>query len=496
MRFRPPLLTFLVATCCLQTATTAADLPVRAELVAESAGVIDIGSRRELFVDRHLTDRWEGATLRLQQPVDAGPVLKFDRPWEGLFCGYGTVIHDGDTYRLYYRGLPVAGEDGSSREVTCYAESEDGVHFSKPLLELFPTADGQPTNIILANAAPATHNFSPFLDPNPDARPEERFKALGGTASSGLKGFGSPDGIRWKSLRDAPVFRDEGWVFDSQNVCFWSPAERQYVLYYRKVPDGVRAIARATSKDFSTWSEPVMMTYSDTKSRKPSHHLYTNQTHPYFRAPHIYLSTAARFMPGRRVISDEEAHKIGVHPGYFGDTSDAVLMSTRGGNRYDRVFLSALIRPGIGAQNWVSRTNYPALNIVPTSDTEMSLYVCQNYGQPTAHLRRYVFRIDGLAALHGPYGGGEMTTHPITFAGNELTLNFATSAAGGVRVEIQDADGKPLDGYSLSDCDELIGNELDRVVRFKGGDLAALASQPVRVRFVLHDADLFSFQFR
>ena len=77
-----------------------------------------------------------------------------------------------------------------------------------------------------------------------------------------------------------------------------------------------------------------------------------------------------------------------------------------------------------------------------------------------------------------------------------LALNFATSAAGGIRVEIQDVDGQPCEGFSLADCNELIGNELDRVVRFAGGELAAMAGRPVRLRFVLRDADLFSLRFR
>jgi len=466
-----------------------------------SAGIgseaIDIGSRRELFVDQHLIDRLAGASLELQRPIDAGSVLEFDLPWEGPFSGYVTAIHDDDLYRLYYRGLPLAGADGTANESTCYAESHDGIHWTKPKFDFYPTDEGENTNRVLSGAAPDTHNFSPFLDGNPQADPSQRFKAVGGVAVSGLHGYVSADGIRWNKLRDAPVFNAPGWVFDSQNVCFWSAAEGQYLLYYRVVPDGVRAIARATSKDFVNWSEPTVMTYSDTDSTQPSHHLYTNQTHPYFRAPHIYLATAARFMPGRRVIGDAQAEKIGVHPSYFGDTSDAVLMSTRGNERYERTFLSALVRPGIGAQNWVSRTNYPALNIVPTSETEMSLYVNQNYGQTSSHLRRYVFRTDGLAALHGPYQGGVMVTKPLTFAGSQLTLNFATSAAGSIWIEIQDAAGQPIEGFAKADCDTIIGNEISRVVTWNGSsDVSPLAGKPLRLRVELEDADLFSLRFQ
>jgi hypothetical protein len=201
-------------------------------------------------------------------------------------------------------------------------------------------------------------------------------------------------------------------------------------------------------------------------------------------------------MPGRQVLTDAEAAAIQVHPSYFKDTSDAVLITTRGGGIYDRTFLEALVRPGIGARNWVSRTNYPALGVVQTSPTEMSLYVQHDYGQPTAHLERYSLRLDGFASVNAGYEGGELITRPLKFAGKRLLLNFATSAAGAVRVEVQDADGKPLPGYALDDAPELIGNEIERAYRWKSGDdLSSLAGKPVRLRFVLKDADLYSLRF-
>jgi hypothetical protein len=468
-----------------------------APAAAEQPQPLEIGGRRELFVDQALIQSTNGVELHLHEPRDAGAVLNFDAPWEGRFCGYATVIHDGDVYRLYYRGLPEAAGDGSRTEVTCYAESPDGITWTKPNLGLFEVHGTRENNVVLADAAPVTHNFCPFLDTNPAAQPTERFKAVGGTSKSGLIGYVSADGVRWTRWRDEPVFQDEGWVFDSQNVPFWSAAEGCYVLYYRRAADRIRAIARSTSPDFIRWTEPVQMTYSDTESTVPSQHLYTNQTHPYFRAPHIYLATAARFMPGRQVINDAQAKAINVHPSYFKDTSDAVLMTSRGGGRYDRTFLSSLIRPGIGVQNWVSRTNYPALNIVQTGPAEMSLYVNQNYGQPSAHLRRYTLRLDGLSSLRAPYEGGEMLTRPLVFDGARLALNFSTSAAGGIRVEIQEADGTPIPGYSLEEATELIGNEIEREASWSSGsDVGPLAGRPVRLRFVMKDADLFALQFQ
>ena len=78
----------------------------------------DIGSRRELFVDKHLIDKLDGVSLRLEQPRDEGIALKFDKPWEGAFAGYCTIISDVGEFRAYYRGSPEAKGDGNAGEVT------------------------------------------------------------------------------------------------------------------------------------------------------------------------------------------------------------------------------------------------------------------------------------------------------------------------------------------------------------------------------------------
>jgi hypothetical protein len=473
---------------------------VWAAIAGQGVEAIEIGGRRELFVDNWLIERLENARLELARPVDAGEVLPFDRPWEGPFCGYCTIIRDGDTLRAYYRGLPEAGKDGSSRETTCYAESTDGVHWTRPNVGLFEVDGTRENNVVLAGMAPFSHNFSPFLDRRPDVPAEERYKALGGTMHSGLAGFVSGDGLSWNKLREEPVIAREDVpykaMFDSQNLAFWSEAENCYVAYFRVFENGVRRICRSTSRDFMTWSPPVLMKYRHAESQAPLEHLYTNQTHAYFRAPHLYLAIAARFMPERQVLTDEEARAIHVDPQYFQDTSDAVLMTSRGGATYDRTFLEGFVRPGLGARNWVSRTNYPALNLVQTGPDEMSLYVNQDYAQPTAHLHRYTLRLDGLASVRAGYAGGTMTTRVFQFQGSRLFLNFATSAAGGIRVEIQDADGRPIAGYAMEASRELIGNEIERAASWESGsDVSALAGKSVRLKFVMRDADLYAMRF-
>jgi hypothetical protein len=137
-----------------------------------------------------------------------------------------------------------------------------------------------------------------------------------------------------------------------------------------------------------------------------------------------------------------------------------------------------------------------AWGIVQTADDELSLYWVENYRHPTCRLRRGTLRVDGFASAYAGYAGGELLTHPLSFEGEELVLNYATSAAGSVRVELQDVDGHPLPGYTLEENEELYGDELERPVSWNGTSLAAMAGQPVRLRFVLRDADVYSLRFR
>ncbi len=454
-------------------------------------GVIHVGRRVEPMVDRFLIEEMDNTDLRLQTPRPAEKVLLLDRPWEGPFSGYTTVIRENDRYHMYYRGLPTAGKDGPSAETTCYATSDNGVDWTKPDLGIFEVLGTRENNVVLAGQAPFSHNFAPFLDTRPNVPETERFKAVAGTAKIGLLAFVSGDGLHWHKLRDAPIIT-EG-AFDSQNVAFWSEHEKRYVCYFRVFSDGFRSVARCTSEDFLHWTHPVEMDFGDT----PREHLYTNQTRPYYRAPHLYIAIAARFMPGRRVVSAKRMEAMGGAARYSGDCSDAVLMTSRGGNRYDRTFMEGFLRPGMGLENWTSRTNYPACGLVPCGDGEMAFYVNRNYGQASAHIQRIKLRVDGFASVHAPYAGGEMLTRPLRFEGAALLLNFSTSAAGGIRVEIQDTAGTPIPGFALEDADELIGDAIAHVVTWHGqSDVAALAGQAVRLRFVMKDADLFSLRFQ
>jgi hypothetical protein len=127
----------------------------------------------------------------------------------------------------------------------------------------------------------------------------------------------------------------------------------------------------------------------------------------------------------------------------------------------------------------------------------MSIYVNRHYAQLSWHIQRCVLRIDGFASVNAPHAGGEMVTKPLTFSGRTLQVNVATSAAGSVRAELQTPDGKPIPGFGLSECPEIVGDRIEHIVAWKGGtDVSSLAGRPVRARFVMKDADLYAIRFR
>ena len=438
----------------------AADPPKVSSTAADN--VRDCGSRRELFVDRYLIDRMVNTSLKLHEPQLAAPLSE---PADNL--EYGTVIKEGDLFRLYTRDGRGAKFDGDRSEVTRYCESRDGIHWTKPKLGLVEINGSKENNVILQEA-PFCHNFSPMLDTRPGVPAETRFKALAGTVKSGLVAFVSGDGIHWRKLRPVPVITyTKEYAFDSQNVSFWSELEQCYVCYFRHFLDKkLRSVCRTTSADFVTWTEPVPL-----KPNFPGEHLYTTLTHPYFRAPHLYIATPTRFHPQR------------------GESTDILFMTARGPGPFDRTFREAFIRPGLDPNRWGNRSNYAALNVVPTGPTEMSIYATP--------FRRFVLRLDGFASVHAGADSGEMRTHPIRFSGNRLFINYSTSAGGSLRVEIQDLSGKPLPGFALADCRHLVGDSIEQTVKWTPtSDLSSLSGKPVRLRFVMQEGDLFALQFR
>ena len=499
---------------------------------------IVIGSRLELFVDEYLIQSTNGVTRELHSPERKGAVFTFDRPWEGGASHYVTVFADGipdgaPRYRMYYRGQPMRGKYGDAAwskpdfsaivgpEVVCTAESRDGIHWTRPNLDIF-SGDftdryGKPFNVPAPNnmiwigqglQMHSNHNFTPFKDTNPACKPEARYKAIGRWLNlpdpappqpdetgypwppgAGLVAFQSPDGIHWSLMQEERIIKKT--ETDAQNVAFWDSVRGCYVCYNRAWrPEGwtYRSIITVVSNDFLQWSDPPQwLDYGGA----PDEQLYNPTILPYFRAPHIYLGMIMRLVPGRVWVQKHPEHEI----------SDAVFMTSRDGLHFNREFMEGWIRPGLDPrrESWIHCNTDPAWGLLETGPDELSVYWIDHYGQPDSipQLQRGTLRTDGFVSVHAKYAGGEFTTKPLTFEGRELVMNFSTSAVGSVRVEIQDESGKALPGFTLDDCPAIYGDAIAEVVPWKAGsDLSALAGKPVRLRFVMKDADLYSIKFR
>lgn len=448
---------------------------------------LELGTRRELFVDDYLIDSLSGdAVLKLHSPVPAPTSTPQPpaNPW-------ASVFHDGNRYQMLVRGLkdPTVSieQHGAERHylnhVLLYFQSGDGVNWHAPKLNLYDLPSFPDGNVVLADQFGVEQNFAAFRDPRPDVLTEERYKGLGGKrypsrlqadltkkyGPHGLRAFVSGDGIHWKPFRSEPVVSGDWGQLDSQNVVFWSEQEQLYVCYFRvftnKFSHGLRSVNRTTSRDFVIWSEPVEVAIN-----LPGEELYTSNVQPYFRAPHLYLALPTRYFADR------------------GSSTDVVLATSRDGVRFQREFGEAFIRPGLDPKAWGNRANYAAYPLVPTSPTELSIYMSGG--------RRFTLRTDGFASLHASSRGGECITKSFTFQGEQLEVNFATSAGGQLRFELQDATGRVFPGFRLEDCDPICGDQIEYPVRWRNDPpLQKLVNSDVRLRIVLKDADLYSLRF-
>ena len=493
----------------------------------QSGDVVDIASRRELFIDTALVDRLDGgAQRRMHHPVPREVSLVHDAPWEGTGSGYHSVFQDGDEYRMYYKAwhLEVSQgkvNTGSHPLYCCLATSNDGLHWTKPNLGLYEFQGSKDNNIVMTSGALGPLNVDAghpavFRDENPEVADDARYKAIFRSSKpNGLLPFKSPDGLHWSPMTDKPILHGLG-AFDSQNLAFWDPNIGQYRAYWRIFTEGVttdeewkpggyRAIRTATSDDLVNWSPHTDIVFDTPRNE----HLYTNQIKPYQRAPHLLVGFPTRYVdrgwsPSMKALPEAEHRELrsSASPRYGTAVTEGLLIASRDGVNFTR-WNEAFLPPGIERPgSWHYGHQYIAWHLVETASdlpgapNELSLYAGESYwtGDGSA-VRRYTLRLDGFVSVNAPLSGGELITRPLTFSGSRLSLNFATSAAGTIRVEIQNPDGTPIEGFSLDDCAEIFGDSIDRSVTWNSGDLTTLAGKPIRLRFHLADADLYSFQF-
>ena len=507
--------------------------PLSAQQVkTHKSNLININCHRELFLDGFIIGKIMGkAELRLHNPIPQEIVLRCDNPWEGSGSNYFSIFKDGNLYRMYYRGVQVQRfEKGHENETDanlyskfCYAESNDGIHWIKPNLGIYDFDGSKNNNIVLASGdikglhLDLSDNASFFKDKNPNATADARYKAIVCSAEPrGLLAFKSSDAIHWEAMSDNLIITDG--AFDSQNLAFWDSERKVYRAYWRYFKEsnaenrltegGVRAIRSAVSTDFIHWYNHADLQYLDTLQE----HLYTNQILPYYRAPYLLIGFPTRYndkgwSESMRSLPELQYRKLrsSVSSREGTAVTDGLIMASLDGLTFKR-WNEAFLRPGIERPGtWNYGQQYQAWGLIETKSAlegapnELSLYATEEYQsqQPIGtRLRRYTLRLDGFVSVNAPMTGGSLLTKLIRFQGKQLSINFSTSAAGSIQVELRDTSGKPIPGFTLTDSSPIFGDSLDRIVKWKNGsDVSSLQGKPVTLYFILKDADLYSFKF-
>lgn len=495
---------------------------------AADGRALEIGDRRQVFIDGRFLDQARDVELVVHRPVKTNEItIAPELPWEGNHIGsYNSVLKTGDTYHLWYRvGLTM-----------CYARSRDGIHWEKPALGLAEFNGSRDNNIVIGRGAggvpDAGQGGMVFEDPN--APPEERLRMALREAAPGkaVNLLSSPNGIHWRLTHKAVLTYtatdERRHHLDSQNVIFWDDRIRKYVAYLRRNMrergSQGRTIARTESDGLTGFLEaqesPLVLAADEMEPHLGEYDIvdyYTSATFKYPWAQDAYYMFPVayfHYVPGEFSEFREEA-PINAGP------LDTRFAASRDGVHWQRFDRRPFVGTGMKGtfDSMEARVFY---GMVPSVDgRELYLYYLgtdrlHGWGRENSNnnalliqaglqpvqdvsvISRLAIRRDGFISARAAYAGGEFTTCPLMFTGRRLVLNVDTSAAGIVQCELLDASGRPLEGFALADCDRIhTCNDVERVVTWGGRpDVSALAGRPVRIRFVYRDADLYAFQFK
>lgn len=505
---------------------------------AASPAPIDVGDRRQLFLDRLFVGDARGVSLVVHPPRKTGEHnVRPDRPWEqGGLGPYSSVLWEDGVYKLWYHAMdaklwhtsPTAGS-------ICYATSTDGITWTKPDLGLVEYGGDRRNNIVVGHGAAGYRigqdGMMVFIDPN--APPAERYRMVnrfspdGEGKTEGVNLFSSADGIRWRLTHENIMsYRPEakGHHLDSQNVIFWDPARGRYVAYVRRnLKDNEsqgRAIARAESDRLGGF--PLAQDMTVVLRPEPGDALhggaavvdyYNSAAIRYPWADRAYLMFPQAYYHYTRTLREF----AGENPTNAGpmDTRFAISRDGIAWERPDR-------RPWVplGMKGEFDCHSVRLIHgIVPdTAGREMYLYyrgsdwlhgwdrdernrrILTRAGvggdRDLTPLSRVVLRRDGFMSVRAGTEMGSFTTPPLTRTGERLLLNIDSSATGIARVACLDEAGRSLPGFSLEDCDLIhTANEISRVVGWRGKQRLPAAPGVIRLRFELREADLYAFQF-
>ena len=483
-------------------------------------GPWNIGSSKQLFIDRRFIEKSENIELTVNPPVKRpGAVLKSDKPWDAFNLIYYSIAKDGDVYKMWYQAYD---DDQWGRGVPrmCYAVSQDGLNWEKPNLGLVEYNGSKENNILLEEPSKLGYVF---IDPH--GKPEQRYKMLSGIGTTRIRT--SPDGIHW-TLHPQVVWKP---AWDTQKQVWWDPRIKKYVIQTRvqlkkedelpfpfvepiesdppvvapKFHRPIRALGRLEVDDImKPWPTDQVRTIMSADEHDPpgSDIYHPGGVYQYPYAADAYFMFPLTYQHFRK--GEGHPHNDGVNDVQFAASRDGIHWM-----RYDRRPFIPRGLPGDPDAGMTGGTNFFIRD---------GNYLYQYYGGwPWTHGgfrllsqaerqdrknwgRRFVgvvvHRLDGFVSADAPQQGGSLTTPPLIFRGHCLELNVNVSALGSALVEIQDEAGKPIPDYTLADCDRILMNDVAHVVRWKGNaDVTPLAGKPVRLKITMRSARLYAFQF-
>ncbi|HVZ64499.1 MAG TPA: hypothetical protein VG936_08000 [Lacunisphaera sp.] len=472
----------------------------------DSSTPFALGSRKHVLIDGALLASTDNLAFRVHPPESHQETdLRNTEAWEptprmgSTIPDVCSIWDDGDRLGMLYTN---SGMWGGKAHAICYATSRDGLHWDKPALGLYPWEGERNTNIVIADAGQG----SIIRDPNPATLPQERYKYLSWSYYRGYYLYTSPDGIHFERNETTALPFDT----DGSTSFFWDDQQGFYQAYFRCVTDDGKGQRRAGHLEIADIFKPFPFTpvsrpfIDDMILARPARgempiidtggQVYRFKAHKYAWAPDVYVAFPWRYLA-----------KSNIRPGSFMMVSRDGTNWTRyedpyyfpGGWELDgRTVLEALMEHGMvrrGAEIWQYGT-------VRFTEHGGALYGgVEHEGGIHDRLLRLVQRLDGFVAAtpaDPARGAATLVTKPLTFTGDHLELNLDASG-GSARVELQDADGRPLPGFALADSIPLRENGVALRAAWRSQpDLGALAGRTVRLKVELTGAKLFAFQFR
>lgn len=485
-------------------------------------GLHDIADRKQLFLDGLLLDQMTRVSLLQGRPdkYPQNPVIRPDQPWEqltqqdwgGVQISGQSVLFDAEEklFKCWY-WISFTGGDAASGRLWAYATSRDGYRWEKPALGEVAWRGSQRNNLLVRdNWGSGDGYFNVFKDPR-ERDPARRYKALGftwgavGTKAGATVAF-SPDGIRWTEHPGNPVVPQGVEIVDVPTILGWDERRGKYVAYPRPghpkarkfssgepIPNSstgdLRAIGYAESDDFLVWSPTRVMLTPDEEDRV-DYQYYQMVAAPYGE---FYVGLLAMHQTHEQTF---ENFLLTSRDGFHWNWADRKkpLLERGALGSYDAGYATPsgpIVHDG---KIWIYYGAYSGAHSLRLSRLGPNIFTI---ALATLPLDRWV------GILAGP-SEGMVLTNPFTFRGSRLLvdLDAAMPVVRGprpyercvVRAELTDANATRIEKFSLERC-EALSQSGRAELRWKGAEVGELEGKPVRLRFTLRSAALYSFQF-